>query len=416
MGSTDGRVLTLQRTLYRRSGEASWDGRVTEMLQRVLGGLRVNRQGWRVAERDEPERIETADGAVVWRTRIVLRKDPSNRPSTEPQQYREIKQSLEAYGRLSRHGSSPVLVLEPHQVERLVRAEPVELTAPSVVDYRDIHIPDVLRTGEDWQVERYPAVSGIYGRAGHIRMIFTSLHAALRSDFRLLNHMLLEGPPGSAKSAMKDAVKTVVGPGGYHEFNASALTAAGLQATFLRQYRDADDPSRAACPPVLIFEELETASEAVAEILLKMTDSDREVRKTSHAGNDVVAVRAFCLGLINDRDRFERLAKGALNRRFSRKIYVPLPNRQLIERILQREAERLGGNERWVDACLTLMDETGSSDATEIISWLEGGDRLLDGSYQQDVLTTRRGYTAGRTALEAAEQPLHRNGVVAHEN
>jgi len=57
-----------------------------------------------------------------------------------------------------------------------------------------------------------------------------------------------------------------------------------------------------------------------------------------------------------------------------------------MKRILLRDIKQYGGNTEWVDPCLALAGELKTNDPREVLGLLVGSDRLLDGSYQRDVL------------------------------
>ena len=75
---------------------------------------------------------------------------------------------------------------------------------------------------------------------------------------------------------------------------------------------------------------------------------------------------------------------GALASRCKNKIYFPRPTEETIKKILFRDVQENGGKIEWVEPALLLAKELNIDDPRVIISFLSGGDRLLDGSYQKD--------------------------------
>ena len=76
---------------------------------------------------------------------------------------------------------------------------------------------------------------------------------------------------------------------------------------------------------------------------------------------------------------------GALSSRCVSQIYFPRPSDMVLRQILQKEIARNGGDLAWLDPCIQMAQELevlpipASSGPTS-----QGGDRLLDGTYQSD--------------------------------
>lgn len=382
-------ALYIQRQIKRRNDSDRWTKAISSLCIQVLTPQRTVVEGWGILDRDDSALIYNNDGTWTQRTQLTIAK----RSPDSPAEWKALVKEFKAIATRIVLPNSTIEILLPEELiaEESQEAPPVDENLSVLVKSpQEIEIPQVLISGTDDEIEEHPAIQGIYGRGAHIRMLFDSVSTALDTRFTVVNHVLLEGDPAGAKSQIGKALKNVVGPGGFHEFNACSLTKAGLLRLFFETYRDRTQEHWANVPPFWIFEEFDKISKEVAEILLRLLDDAREVRRTFNRGDDFVRANLLCVAVINDRKRFESLAGGALEGRFKRKIFVPLPDRELIRRILYREVERMDGDEAWVEPCLQLMDITSSRDTREIIGWLAGRERLLTGQYQEDLLATRR--------------------------
>jgi hypothetical protein len=70
-------------------------------------------------------------------------------------------------------------------------------------------------------------------------------------------------------------------------------------------------------------------------------------------------------------------------------LYFPRPSNNILKRILRREIDEFGGDPTWIDPIIELARELGEDDPRVITGHLAGGNRLLNGTYQRDILATR---------------------------
>jgi hypothetical protein len=135
---------------------------------------------------------------------------------------------------------------------------------------------------------------------------------------------------------------------------------------------------------VVILEEAEKANEDWLRNWLSLLDERSEIRKVNHKETIVKDIDILFYCTVNDSDKFNNLLDGALASRCKNKIYFPRPSMETIEKILYRDIKENGGRNEWVQPALQLAKDLNIDDPRVIISFLSGGDRLLDGSYQQD--------------------------------
>jgi hypothetical protein len=118
--------------------------------------------------------------------------------------------------------------------------------------------------------------------------------------------------------------------------------------------------------------------------LLGIADQRGEINKTTARGEVQKAVKCLCIATVNDYDLFQRLQSGALNSRFSNKVFFKRPPREISMRILRREIAKVEGDQEWAEPALDYCETHGIVDVREMISiCLCGADGLLDDSFQK---------------------------------
>lgn len=253
--------------------------------------------------------------------------------------------------------------------------------------FSELVIPDILVNGTDEEIEKHPSFQGIYGRAAHIRIIGSSIQRMIATNGAKRNHILLHGLPGCAKSQILMGWMNVLGPGAFFTINANSATRAGIEKMFLDRFRVT------GVPPVCFIEEIEKTLEAILTVWLSILDDRAEVRKINYREQSRIDAKVLSIATANDKLLFDRLHggrighPGALSSRFTKQLYVPRPDRDIMERILLRDIEIHGGNKEWVPPCLAIAEELKTNDPRIVLSLLDGQDRLLDDSYRQDILS-----------------------------
>lgn len=244
--------------------------------------------------------------------------------------------------------------------------------------------------------------AGVYEREAHIRICYHSVRAYLTSLQRHKlqpklpvhrSHILLKGPPGAAKTLLFERFKEWFDgeEGGIERvkfLDGPTLTKAGLDSYILGMAERGESAS------ILVIEELEKQNQDNLLSLLSVMASGRISRLNARIGHREAVSDLIIWATCNDPVAVANFRKGALWSRFTHKLHCPRPSRGLMHRILVERAESMGGSPEWAERAIEFaFDElprhTGAplDDPREIIGLLDGGDRLLDRSYQLDKLS-----------------------------
>jgi hypothetical protein len=400
-------TVTLQRKNGKRVDTGVIQNNLNPIINRSTSGTRSNwtTKPYRVIAPVVPE----DDGFYLYKTTITYERR-SNRNADNNRLTNEmnaILSVLQESGQSSRFGDYPWTFSGPPKTYGFEAIENPKSDAQpdggadnvdlsELVDFdralslEDIEIPDVLINGTDADIEKHPAFQGIYGRAAHIRVMFSSIKTMKDTGGMRRNHVLLYGLPGCAKSSLFKGVQTVLGHGGFLALNANSATRAGIEAIFLRRLK------QTGVPPVVFIEEIEKTLEAVLTVWLSMMDERAEVRKVTNNEASRAETRVLCFATANDKLLLDRLMggrpghPGALSSRFTKQLYVPRPSRDMMRRILLRDINLYGGNPLWADKALEIADEVGTNDPRIVLAYLDGGERLLTDKYKEDILTIHR--------------------------
>jgi hypothetical protein len=213
-----------------------------------------------------------------------------------------------------------------------------------------------------------------YGIESQIRMVLSSLKSSIDSSGKRMTHCVLFGPPACGKTSVLTTLEEIVGKHNVLKLDATTTTKAGVEKLFLNT----------VIPPIVILEEVEKANEDWLRNWLSLLDERSEIRKVSHKETIVKDIDILFFCTVNDSDKFNNLLDGALASRCKNKIYFPRPTEETIKKILFRDVQENGGKIEWVEPALLLAKDLNVDDPRVIISFLSGGDRLLDGSYQKD--------------------------------
>jgi hypothetical protein len=251
-----------------------------------------------------------------------------------------------------------------------------------------IYVPKELLSGEDADIESNYAFRGIHGRGPHIRRVLQSINAFQNSaqiayDQRgeemdlTRNHVLLWGPPATAKTRILRGVRRLLERGSYFTLDAPSATKAGIVRLFRKTFRH-------RCPPVVFVEEIEKMKEGL-EGWLGLLDERAQLQKFTHFEQDIVSVNFLCIATCNDKSHLDTVLKGALGSRFGHQVYVPRPSMDEMRLILTDRVREIRGDSEWVDVCIELMDDFNTDDPREVKSWLDYGRALIDGTAVRDL-------------------------------
>lgn len=224
-------------------------------------------------------------------------------------------------------------------------------------------------------VEEY--FTHIYDRELHIKEILDAIMLARDTDMRMREHILLYGYPGCAKSELTLVLPKLFGDIAVKKLDATSLTKAGAERMLLEA---------ATIPRIIILEEIEKANEANLPWLLAVLDVRGELIKTTARKDVSRLTRCLVIATANNIDKLKSYQESALYDRFCHRLYCPLPDRELLEKILLRELEHIpGGNPAWVEPALDYalqVEKTYQVRRVMAIMAL-GRDRLLTGEYQE---------------------------------
>jgi hypothetical protein len=239
-----------------------------------------------------------------------------------------------------------------------------------LIGYTDVEIPD--------DFESY--FSHLFGRNSHIARIKKALEAAIMSDWSNRFHCALIGPPGCGKSDICGSLKRALGEDAVMEFDATATTAAGA----IKELAERD-----ILPRVMVVEEIEKADEKSLAFLLALCDLRGEIRKTTARATIQRDIKMVVIATVNNVERFESIATGALASRFSNKIGFSRPSREQLAMILTREVKKIGGDPAWIKPTLDYAEERNITDPRLVIAvCLCGMDALVSGEYQKMLADT----------------------------
>ncbi len=226
---------------------------------------------------------------------------------------------------------------------------------------------------------------GIFDRDPQIRILMSAIRSFLESDGSRRNHALLYGLPACAKTQILLRLKTILGEDAVLRLDATSTTSAGIYKLFF-------DDLQGDVPPFVIIEEIEKTTEEALRVWLGALDDRGELRKINYRQSQVKHIKVLCLATANDKVIFDKLMggserkPGALSSRFVNQVHCPRPDRKILELILRRDINKYGGHEDWIKPCLDLAEEIDTNDPRRVLSFLDGGDRLISGEYQKDIL------------------------------
>lgn len=265
---------------------------------------------------------------------------------------------------------------------------------------------------------------GIYERDEHIRIIhdavtnYVSTLAAWRRDNTVevaRSHILLKGKPAGAKTSLFERFKRwyeEASPGCERVtfVDMQTATRAGVENWLL------DKAEQGELADIVVFEEIEKLQPLDNLLpLVSLMGSGSVSKLNARVGHRKQLANILVWGTCNDETLIRRWRNGAIWSRFSKKLHCPRPSRELMMRILLDTVERVGGNPAWADKAMEFAYEVmpqvmgySMDDPREIKGLLDGRDRLLDGSYQLDLLAIMRAENDEARADRERERAMSR--------
>lgn len=248
---------------------------------------------------------------------------------------------------------------------------------------------------DDESLERSEAFGDIYERGAHIRLTLGAIHRAIETEGNVRNHVLLWGDPGSAKSGMLSAIQSILPREAWISLNVDSTTKAGFQTTFFSKL------DLTGIPPIIFLEEMEkVASDGILSPLLSLLDTRAMIQQVNFRKSKSKSAKVLFIATANDKYSFDmmmggrrqngEIVPGALSSRFVHQLEVRRPSMETMKKILHREIRKFGGKTEFINPAIELAEDLGINDPRKIISFLDGGMRLLDGTYQKDMMRVTR--------------------------
>jgi hypothetical protein len=419
--------VTLKRRMPQRP-KTSIDNQMAHILNMALRGVRGTSWGWACVRKNKKE--DKSGG--VWTGVVTLyfekTRGRTKDADTVEGQWRKIQEMIAKAGKSTKYNKYPWVITDEDAtddpVETSQAMEEVEAAPPDDDDIvangepirgkikgikrevppgvHDVCVPSKVLTleelrekfphellrGTDEQIEAHEAFKGIYGRGPQIRSVLSSIWSFIESKGERSNHTLLWGLPACAKTAILLGIIKLFGEGAVLRLDSTSTTRAGLEKLIFKELE--------VVPPLFVSEEIEKADEQALRIWLGAMDDRHEFRKVNFHMHQVRKVYFLSLATANDKEKFDLMMggrpgyPGALSSRFVHQLECPRPNETQMRMILKRDVDRFGGKDDWIEPCLVLARRMGTDDPRKVLGFLDGGDRLLDGSYQRDQLAIYR--------------------------
>lgn len=394
--------LTMQRVMQKRSGDDKIKLQAEWLIERALGAGRGKTWKYKLNYSDPFQQ----NGMWVFRILIDLEKI-SGQKNTEAEykQFEEIKAMLIQSGQAQKfQGQNWVLIggeadqgSQPLQTHDSIQDVITDLNAfvTSIMDVREVQnigiakkwseliVPDELLGPEsDKHLGEHPAWKDLYGVNPQIRVLLSNVKRAQETDGESRNHAVLFGHSGVGKTTTMFALEKMFGKGSALRLDATSTTKAGLEKLFFSDLKE--------IPPLVFMEEAEKADPEALKIWLGALDDRGEIRKVNFRVNQLRSVKVLFVCTVNNKSLFDKMMgsdgseAGALSSRCVTQLYYPRPSENILQQILTKEIEEKGGKKEWIVPAIIMAKEMGITDPRIVKSYLAGGDRLLNGLYQND--------------------------------
>lgn len=433
--------LLMQRILSKRIGDEKIKAQVDYILGRGMGGGRG--KTWEATATVLPP-VQRDDGNWLFKCRFNFEKRRGDRGGdAEYKQWEEIKAMIQQTGAVQRFqpfpwtldtvtdanhrtGVVPQPILNP-PAQAAVALDPdapaaVPLPPPADLDnvvsdisqniittllggVRTVGLfgpakkweqlvvpPELLGPDSDAQLASHPAWRNLYGVNPQVRIILSNIKRAHETNGEVRNHGVLFGHAGCGKTTSMFALEHMFGSDAILKLDATSTTRAGLEKLFFNDLTE--------IPPLVFMEEAEKADPEALKIWLGALDDRGEIRKVNFRVNMLRQVKVLFICSVNNKTLFDKMMgsdgseAGALSSRCVSQVYFPRPSQAVLFQILDKEIREKGGRNEWIAPAIQLAQDLNVSDPRIVRSYLAGGDRLLDQSYQRDWLAIQRAQQA----------------------
>ncbi len=419
--------LTLRRRMGKRTNDDKIEAQIDYIVTRGLHGSRG--KGWDVTRRQHPP-VRSKDGIWwVFRCDLAFEKNGGRGKGTDTEyrQWENIKAMIIQTGHAAKFGEYPWEVFTPDsrtplpvppsnalanmggappsdngvipdgnadsmgdilgELNRVITSlggvREVQSLLGRVQTWDDLVIPpELLGRDSDRHLGQHPAWRELYGVGPQIRTVLSNIKRARDTNGRSRNHGVVYGHAGCGKTTMLLALERMFEPGAVLRLDATSTTRAGIEKLFFSDLEE--------IPPLVFMEEAEKADPEALKVWLGALDDRGEIRKVNFRVNQLREVKILFICAVNNKTLFDKMMgsdgteAGALSSRCVSQVYFPRPSESVLRQILQKEIVRNGGEESWITPCIAMAQQMGVTDPRVIRSYLAGGERLLDGTYQQD--------------------------------
>lgn len=380
-------VLLERKTKKRLNADVT-----RQKLQRIADVAGRNRAfGFigKIGKLQEPVLAAESGDEEVWnyKVKLALTKPNIKDVGLADRQYERVLESVRKYA----EGQGWVV----HPIGEV--GEDEELTTPQTP--KEPRTPFVVPTLTRQVMTEY--FSGIYEREAHIRVIhdatkaYSESIAAYGKDPKAevsRSHVLLKGRPGTCKTKLFERFKLWYEAGGRTErvqfVDGPTMTKAGLE-NYLLSLVDAED-----LPEILVIEEIEKQDPDNLLTLISIMGSGYLAKLNARIGRRRELANMLIWAICNDEDVIRNFRGGVLWSRFAHRLHCPKPSPDLMRRIVEDRINGMGGKPAWAEKVMEYAYETHPKicggrpldDPREVLALLDGRDRLLDGSYQRDII------------------------------
>lgn len=335
------------------------------------------------------EPYQDENGNWVFTCEVLLQKNSGHIGSdAELKQWQEIRSVIEQSGLASKFGDHPWIIddgtnlpikTDIPQLKEIKDIRP----AIKVSTWQDLIVPtEMLGENSDEFISKHPAWKGLYGVNPQIRIILSNIKRAHDTNGESRNHAVLFGHAGCGKTTTMFAIEQMFGSSSVLKLDATSTTKAGIEKLFFSELSE--------IPPLVFMEEAEKADPEALKIWLGALDDRGEIRKVNFRVNQLRQVKVLFICTVNNKVLFDKMMgsdgsqAGALSSRCVTQVYYPRPSETILFQILEKEIQEKGGKPDWISPAIEMASKLGVTDPRIVKSYLAGGDRLLDGTYQRD--------------------------------
>jgi hypothetical protein len=381
--------LILERRISKKVNEEKILAQIDYIIKRALASSRG--KTWKSTSR---ALSTTSDkSGYCFQYEINFKKSKGQLGSeAEYKQWQQIKAMVEQSGSAAKYGESPWKIIEDSSNNTSEIVSESEKTAVDVKEvqplekvktWSDLTVPnELLGQDSDLHLKNHPAWANLYGVNPQIRVILSNIKRAHETNGDSRNHAVLFGHAGCGKTTTMFCIEKMFGSGAVLKLDATSTTKAGIEKLFFSDLSE--------IPPLVFMEEAEKADPEALKIWLGALDDRGEIRKVNFRVNQLRAIKVLFICTVNNKALFDKMMgsdgseAGALSSRCVTQVYYPRPTELILQQILEKEIKEKGGNPAWIGPAIEMAGKLNVTDPRIVRSYLAGGDRLLDGTYQKD--------------------------------